>query len=565
MDLSPRQTILAIDDEAVIRLALTACLEDRGFRALEAPDGRQGLAIIRRERPDLVLVDLRMPDMDGLAVLAAMKAEWPCIPVIVVSGAGVLDEAMEAVRLGAWDFVSKPVAELSLLGHVIDKALEKARLLRENRLHQLHLEQAVQARTRELSEARERLDQQNLFLNTLLESLPNPIFYKDTRGRFLGCNPSMAGMLGLTLPEIIGRTSGELFPAPLAESMERADAELLRSLEPQSFEFELAVPDGQVILDGSAIPDGPGGTVRHFRADKAVFKNRDGAVAGIVGVYADITARKRAEKQAQEREAQLLQADKMISLGIMASGVAHEINNPNNFIGINAPLLKDAWESVLEALDDHFQGDEEAMVGNLPYSRLRQHVPNLTRGIIVGSDRIKTIVRDMKDFLSQKASGMENRVDIGVVLQTSLSMLSNVLAKRTAHLRVVQGQDLPLVFGNPHRLEQVLINLLINAAEALPDRAKAIVVETAFDAGRGLVLVRVRDEGCGIAPQHLPMIFDPFFTTKRESGGTGLGLGISRNIARAHGGDLSFTSRPGQGTTATLELPADREPPVQEV
>lgn len=544
MDTRSAQTVLVIDDEAMVRAPLAAYLEDEGFHILEADNGVRGLEIIRRETPDLVLVDLRMPEMDGTAVLAAMKREMPDIPVIVVSGTGVLADAIEAVRQGAWDFVSKPLVELPVLGHIIAKALEKARLLQENKRYQQTLEQTVRARTQELLEARERLDEQNIFLNTLLESLPNPIFYKDMKGRFLGCNFRMAHLVGIDRRDIIGRTAGEIFPAQLAALIEHADQELLGTHAPQSFEFEMPQADGEP---------------RYFLASKAVFTNREGDVAGIVGVYADITGRKLAEQESMEREAQLLQADRMISMGIMASGVAHEINNPNNFIAINAPLLKAAWEGVVEALDEHFKGNEDAYVGNVPYCRMREHIPNLVNGIIVGSERIKGIVLGMKDFLSQKASGLEKRVDVNAVVQASLDMLSNTMAKSTGNLEATFGEALPFVVGNPQRLEQVVVNLLINAAEALPDRSRAVAVETFFDSGRNLVCVRVSDEGCGIAPEDLPRIFDPFFTTKRESGGTGLGLGISLGIVKAHGGNLVFASNTALGTTATLELPVIQE------
>ncbi len=549
MDGTPAKTILAIDDEPFVRAPLAAYLTDEGFRVLEAGNGVQGLEIIRSEKPDLVLVDLRMPRMDGTSVLAAMKRETPEIPVIVVSGTGVLADAIDAVRQGAWDFVSKPVTEMAVLRHVIDKALEKARLLQENTRYQLTLEQTVQERTRELSEARERLDEQNIFLNTLLESLPNPVFYKDIQGRMLGCNRHMAQMSGMARKDMIGRTAREIFPAKVAALVEHADQELLSTLAPQSYEFELEQPDGPP---------------RFYLANRAVFTNREGQVSGIVGVYADVTERKQAEQEALERDAQQLQADKMISMGIMASGVAHEINNPNNFIAINAPVLKAAWEGVVASLDEYYLGNEDAFIGNVPYRRLRTHIPNLVNGIIVGSDRIKGIVQGMKEFLSQKASGLENSVDINAVLQTSLDMLSNVLAKSTAKLSVAFGEGLPFIQGNPQRLEQVVINLLINAAEALPDRSRSIEVETYFDARRNLIVLKVSDNGCGIAPENLPRIFDPFFTTKRESGGTGLGLGISLGIVKAHGGNLVFTSSDGQGTTANLELPATSEDRARE-
>lgn len=263
-----------------------------------------------------------------------------------------------------------------------------------------------------------------------------------------------------------------------------------------------------------------------------------------------------AEREAQQRELKLLHADKMISLGTMASGIAHEINNPNNFISINAPSLKKTWEGVVEVLDEVAEENHGLKIGRIPYSRAREQIPTLLNGIIDGSERIGAIVRDMKAFISQDSSGMEERVDMNSVVRSSLNLLSNKLSKSTHDLRVEYGQNVPWLKGNARRLEQVVVNLVLNAAESLPDSGKAITVKTTYDGDRHMVGLTVADEGCGINPETLRRICDPFFTTKRETGGTGLGLAITLSIVKAHGGRILISSREGTGTTATVELPA---------
>jgi signal transduction histidine kinase len=151
--------ILTIDDEEVIRCGFREYLEDYGYAVLEAENGRVGLEIAERERPDLLLVDLRMPVVDGLDVLAAMKERSPETPVIVVSGTGVVGDVIEALRLGAWDYLFKPITDLSVLLYAVQKSLEQARLLRENRQYHEHLEELVAARTEELREAHDKLEQ----------------------------------------------------------------------------------------------------------------------------------------------------------------------------------------------------------------------------------------------------------------------------------------------------------------------------------------------------------------------------------------------------------------------
>ena len=146
-------TVLTIEDDALVRRSFCAYLADSGFRVLQAADGLEGLEVVRRERPDLVLTDLRMPGLDGLAVVAALRSESPDTPVIVVSGAGRLEDAIEAVRRGAWDYVTKPVPDLAALQLTVNRALERARLLAENRRHQEHLEQLVEERSVQLRAA----------------------------------------------------------------------------------------------------------------------------------------------------------------------------------------------------------------------------------------------------------------------------------------------------------------------------------------------------------------------------------------------------------------------------
>ncbi|MEW6221066.1 MAG: response regulator [Thermodesulfobacteriota bacterium] len=152
--------LLSIDDEAPIRESIQAYFEDVGFTVHTAPDGASGLAAIQSCRPDAVLLDLRMPDIDGLEVLAQIVRYDPTIPVIVVSGAGMLRDAVDSIKLGAWDYVTKPILDLEVLEHAVRRTLERAALIRENEMYRLHLETQVEARTAELAAANLRLRQE---------------------------------------------------------------------------------------------------------------------------------------------------------------------------------------------------------------------------------------------------------------------------------------------------------------------------------------------------------------------------------------------------------------------
>ena len=151
------ETILTIDDEDFIRQSFCAYLEDFGFNVLEAANGRIGLEVFRKEKIDLILVDLRMPEVDGLEVLETVKNEAPDLPVIVVSGTGIINDVVDALHKGAWDYILKPIQEMTVLLHSVEKALERARLIKENREYQQHLEDEVAQRTKELRLANEMM------------------------------------------------------------------------------------------------------------------------------------------------------------------------------------------------------------------------------------------------------------------------------------------------------------------------------------------------------------------------------------------------------------------------
>ena len=143
-------TLLVIDDEDFVRETICDYLSDSGFNTIDARDGQEGIEIFQREKPDAVLVDLNMPKVDGFGVLEHVKSESPDTPIIVVSGAGLIQDAIKAVRLGAWDFVTKPIVDLNILEHALGQGLERASLIKENRRYKEHLEAEVERRTKDL-------------------------------------------------------------------------------------------------------------------------------------------------------------------------------------------------------------------------------------------------------------------------------------------------------------------------------------------------------------------------------------------------------------------------------
>ena len=270
----------------------------------------------------------------------------------------------------------------------------------------------------------------------------------------------------------------------------------------------------------------------------------------------EVVERNKALEELRRHQDKLIQADKMTSLGTLVSGVAHEINNPNGLLLLDIPILKRAHGDAGEILEGHFREHGDFMLGGVPYSEMREEIPRILDEMQDGAQRIKRIVNDLKDFARRDDAGQKELIDVEEAARTALRLVDPTIRSATRRFHASFAGTLPRVVGNGQRIEQVIVNLVLNACQALPDPDRKVSLTTGYDPESDMVQVEVRDEGVGIAEEHLPYLADPFFTTRRETGGTGLGLSVSAGIVKDHGGTLLFASSPGEGTTVTLCLPA---------
>ncbi len=286
-------------------------------------------------------------------------------------------------------------------------------------------------------------------------------------------------------------------------------------------------------------------------------------VLGFIGVYvvllgimlrASKTMRIQTENLIQSRE-KLIQADKLVSLGQLSAGVAHEINNPNQRILLQLTLFERAWVGIRPILDKYFEQNGDFSVSGVPYSKIGPRMPQAFENMRKASNRITTIVKELSDFARRKPSSSFENIDVNRVVKSATFLTRKMITESTDHFSLRVHKYLPPIKGNEQRLEQVLVNLLINACQAVSDRSKRMNVATGYDVENRQIIIKVRDEGNGISDADLPRIFDPFFTTRAEFGGTGLGLAISQSIIVEHGGTIQFRSTPGKGTTVTIVLP----------
>jgi PAS domain S-box-containing protein len=386
---------------------------------------------------------------------------------------------------------------------------------------------------------------------TTLQSLEEGYYEVDLAGNLTFFNSALVRFSGYSKEELMDMNSRRLMTEEAAKRMFRIFAEVYQTGEPTNpFDWEMIRKDG---------------TKRFIETSVSLVQDSGGKSTGYRGIARDITDRKKMEEQAKIHQQQLMQAGKMVALGTLVSSVAHEINNPNNFIMLNTPILSEAWECAMPILDEYYEKNGDFSIGGMRYKEMRDSIPVLFSGIRDGSKRIKQIVEDLRDFVRRDTTDMTQSVDMNAVLRSAISLLSNTIMKSTNHFSVAYAANLPPLKGNFQRVEQVIINLIQNACQALPDNRRGVFVSTSHDERRASIVVEVEDEGTGIPSEMLSHIMDPFFTTKSDSGGLGLGLSISSRIVREHGGALTFASEPGKGTRAKIVVPRleGNSPPME--
>lgn len=261
----------------------------------------------------------------------------------------------------------------------------------------------------------------------------------------------------------------------------------------------------------------------------------------------------RRTKELKLQQQQLIQADKMTSLGILVSGVAHEINNPSSLLLLNLPVIKEVYQDAEEVLEAHYEHHGDFYLGGLPYSRMREVILPMLDDMLTGTNRIRRIVDDLRDFARQTPSELTEKVDLNNVVATAIRLVDNTIRQSCNDFSVSYEPALPLFSGNAQRIEQVVINLIVNACQALTSSEQSIRIRT-YSSSDNSVCLDVIDKGRGIDQDNLVRLGDPFFTTRREQGGTGLGLSVSHRIVEEHGGTLNYHSILGKGTRVKLTL-----------
>jgi len=506
--------ILLVDDDANSLVAMEALLVGPGRTIVKAQSGEAALRCLLRQDFALILLDVRLPNIDGFetAALIRQRERSRYTPIIFISAVDTLEsDVLKGVSSGAVDYLFKPVITQILKSKVavfVDL---------------FHLNERLKQRAIQQSEERFRL---------LVESIQDyAILMLDPEGRVTSWNTGAERIIGFQHEKILGEhfscfyTAEDQASGLPAQSLQQA--ELAQRYEQEGW---------RVREDGS-----------RFWANTIITALRD-EQDGLIGfsvVTRDLTERKKVEealreseqrlrKQAQELEQQLIASGRLVSLGEITASMAHEFNNPLGIIlGFTQDLLSETDPS------------------NPNYSALK----------IINEEtkRCEKIIRDLLDYSRHRS--MEFRLtNIKEIIETTLDMVGSHLYKQKIQAVKELAADLPQIYADPRQLEQVLVNLYFNTIDAMPQGGKLTVTAKAITPSNGTpmtVEIAVADTGIGIEEKDLSKIFQPFFSMKKK--GLGLGLPISERIVRNHGGKIEVQSRPGRGTTFSLYLPLEQK------
>ena len=253
--------------------------------------------------------------------------------------------------------------------------------------------------------------------------------------------------------------------------------------------------------------------------------------------------------------AKLINTNRMTSLGLLVSSMAHEINNPNGSIRLSNEYVAKMWGAALPLLDTLERREGEFTLCGMPYSEARNEVLTACDNIARCTTRIEHVIKDLRNYSLGERLNPEHTVQINAVAESAISILRAHGRESQMQIDTELAADVPPVHGNAKQLEQVLLNLIMNATQASTRSKSKIHVSTKFAADTGEVIVEVADEGKGIDPDDMPRLFDPFFSTRIEEGGSGLGLYISKYIINEHYGRITVESEVGKGSTFRITLP----------
>jgi len=537
---------LLVEDSEADALFLLEALRQGGYepdfeRVQTEPHLREAL---QNREWDVVFSDYTMPAFDAPSALRVFQASGLEIPFIIVSGEIGEDRAVEALKLGADDYLLKN--SLKRLIPVLERALKDA-----------------SDRKRAKGAERALLQSEERFRLMVEQVLDYAIFMLDPSGRVATWNAGAKNIHGYAAGGILGQSYACFYTVEDIAAGKPADL------------LDQARAKGRIVDEGWRVrKDGS-----RFWAQVTLTATRDeqGQLRGFTKMTHDLTERRQAEEQRQQIELKLRQSQKLEAIGQLAAGIAHEINTPIQYTEHNLHFLQESFRDLKQLLDHHQILLLAAQTGKIPPELVQEvkrlldqvqggdlvgEIPVAIEEALQGTERIAKIVRAMKEF-SHPGTGNKDKpasTNLNQAIESTITVARNEW-KYVADVVTEFDPAMPPVQMFASEFNQVILNLLVNAAHAIADvlgkgsRSKGTITVTTLR-DNGWAEIRLRDTGAGIPENIRHRIFEPFFTTKAVGKGTGQGLALAHSvIVERHRGELRFETEPGQGTCFIIRLP----------
>ena len=558
--------VLIIDDDEDFLILLAHQLRPEGYVVMTVSEPESALATVEHFKPDICLVDQRMPRISGLTICLSLRVLHPIqfLPIILLTNDVSLDLPVQAVAAGVNDTLDKSTPP---------------ELLR------LRIRTAI--RTKRLADRAQSQHDEQLFLARLMAGLGDTL----QTDAILGVAATALSRLNIASMSVIYLQSDEPqvltfgadpieFDTPRLRGMFSLAQDALRTnLDPELCQFihvrldwpkrsgqphvhrALAShPRPRVWLAVEPVTPFDDNEMRLF--DTIVERlvaplDNSHLYATVSQAHQELSATLKKLSQAQTA---LVHQEKMASIGQLAAGVAHEINNPLAFVISNMNVLQDYARDLSRLLRFHRREThlDDSQLGTIDPEFLLTDLEQMISESIEGGNRVHAIVRSLKNF-AHTGNGELEEVDLVSLIESALTILTGDIKSRA-----VISRDLalvPAVRGDRGKLGQVFLNIIVNAAQAIPAEREGKIHVRLFSQG-GMTCFEVTDDGTGIPEAVRPRIFEPFFTTKDRAHGTGLGLAISAGIVRDHGGVIEVHTLLDQGTTFTVRLPGRQTLPI---
>lgn len=513
IDSTKKGVILIVDDTPTNLEILFDLLTDSGFTVLVAEDGESAIARAEYAPPDLILLDILMPGMDGFETCCRLKANdlTKDIPIIFMTALAETGDKVKGLSLGAVDYITKPLQHEEVLAR-IELHLRLRNLTKTLQEQNLRLEVEISERTRAEQKIREQA--------ALLDITTDAILVKDLDNQIRFWNKGAENLYGWKAIEAIGKNANQLlYPVQTQSQLQNLEESLA---ECGSWQGELH----QVTKEGKEII---------VASRWTLMRDKDGQPQSILTVNTDITEKK-------QLEAQFLRAQRLESIGTLAGGIAHDLNN------ILTPIL-----TATQLLQ-------------LKLPNIDQRSQQMFNTIETNAKRGAALVKQVLQF----ARGVEGKRTIVQVnhLFSEIKQIVQETFPKSIEFSTNIKSDLWAVVGDATHLHQVLMNLVVNARDAmmgggtLSISAENVLIDEHYarmnlEASVGsYIMITVADTGVGMPPEIVDRIFEPFFTTKEFGKGTGLGLSTVRGIITSHGGFVNVSSQVGRGTEFKVFLPA---------